>query len=254
MKIGAMQGVLGGQEPLLETANAMGFEGVELYFGDATDKTTVPERRRETKAEAAAAGIEIPSLCIGSLNRGGFSSDDEETRRRALELVRASLDAAEELGAKVILVPFFFAAAPHSDQEIQRVVDHFREVAPEAESRGLTLGYEGELPADAVRDLLTRIDSPAVRCYYDIGNAVWLGHDPLQELRQLQDVICQVHVKEFTEKLNDKPLGEGNVPIPEAAEALREIGYDGWVFLETGTFNDPQTFTPQQLAYVRQFL
>lgn len=254
MKTGAMEHLLGTREQMFEAAAAMGFDGVELRFGEDNDLVSQPARREATRLQAAANGIELPSLCIGVLNRGGFSSDDPAVRRHALDLVRASLPAAVDLGAKVVLVPFFFAAAPHTEEELQRVADHFRELAPEAEQAGVTLGYEGELPADAVLDLLGRVGSPAVRCYYDVGNAVWLGHDPLIELRELREVICQVHVKEFTEKLNDRPLGEGSVPVAEACDVLREIGYEGYVVLETGTFGDPMTNTTKQLAYLRQFL
>ena len=254
MKYGAMQYLLGVQEPLFETARAMGLDGVELGYGEDNDLTTVPAKRAVTKGFAAAAGVLVPSLCIGCLNRGGLSSDDATVHDRALELIHGSLDAAVELGATVILVPFFFKAAPHTEVELQRVVDGLRAVAPEAERRGLTLAYEGELPAASMIELLDRIDSPAVKDYYDVGNAVWLGFDPLAEIRQLGDRIAQVHFKEFDQKLNACPLGEGQVPVAEACDALREIGYDGWVVLETGTFGDALTNTKKQFDYLHQFI
>lgn len=253
MQYGAMQWLLGKPETVFETAAQLGLDGVELGFGDR-DLTTDPAVRAATAEQAAAAGIAVPSLCIGCLNRGGFSSDEAAVRDRAVELVDASIDAAAELGARTVLVPFFFAAHPKSDQELDRVVERFQAAAPKAEAAGITLGYEGELPAARMIEVLDRIDSPAVRCYYDVGNAVWLGFDPLDEIALLGERICQIHFKEFTEQLNDRPLGEGKVPVPEACDAIRAIGYDGWIVLETGTFGDPLGATGRQLAYLRQFI
>lgn len=253
MKYGAMQWILGRSDDLFATAKELGLDGIELGYGER-DLATTPEARARSLAQARAAGVEIPSLCIGCLNQGGWSSDDETVRSHATELVRNSIPAAVELGAKVVLVPFFFQAAPHGAEELDRVYAGFREVAAMAAAAGLILGYEGELPADELLALLDRIGSDAVQCYYDVGNAVWLGHDPLAELRQLQGRICQIHFKEYVAKLNDKPLGEGSVPVAEACDVIREIGYDGWVLLETGTFGDPPVATAKQLAYLRQFI
>lgn len=253
MRYGAMQWILGPAARVFETARELVLDGVELGFGE-NDLTTDPAVRPGTRASAEAAGIAIPSLCIGCLNGGGWASDDPAVVARADELVRASIPAAVELGARVVLVPFFFQAAPKSEAAVSQVIEHFRAAAPLAEEAGIVLGYEGELPADQMLDVLDRVASPAVQCYYDVGNAVWLGYDPLAELRTLAGRICQIHFKEFTEKLNDRMLGEGSVPVPEACEVIREIGYDGWVLLETGTFGDPQGNTAKQLAYLRRYI
>lgn len=253
MRFGAMQWLLGRPDGVFEVAAELGLDGVELGFGE-NDLATDAAVRRATIERAAGAGVLVPSLCIGSLNRGGFSSDDPKVRAHAGDLVDASIDAAVEFGAKVVLVPFFYDAHPKNAMEMTRVIGGFRDVVGKAEAAGVTLGYEGELPAEGVLRLIESVGSAALGCYYDIGNAVWLGHDPLEELRQLRHVIWQVHVKEFTSKLNDRMLGEGGVPVPEACDVLREIGYDGWIVLETGTFGDPAGNTARQLAYLRQFI
>ncbi|MCC7495005.1 MAG: sugar phosphate isomerase/epimerase [Fimbriimonadaceae bacterium] len=254
MQYGAMQYLLGTQEQLFEAAAAMGLDGVELGYGEARDLITDPARRAATQTMAAANGMLIPSLCCGTLNRGGFASADPAVRQAALELVSASLPVAVELGAQVVLVPFFGDGHPADEAALERLVDGFRAVASAAAAAGVTLGIESQLPAATVIDVLAAIDSPAVACYYDVGNAVWLGYDPLAEIAALGDRICQVHFKEFGEQLNDRLLGEGRVPVPEACDALRAIGYEGWVVLETGTFREPLRHTPAQLAYLRQFI
>jgi len=254
MRFGALQYCLGKPATLWEVAQRIGLDGVELGFGEANDLTSELGRRAATKREAEAAGLAIPSLMLGTLNQGGWSSDDETVRAAATDLVGRAIEAAADLCAGVVLVPFFFDAAPSTDDQLARVVEGFRSVAPLAERAGVTLGYEGELPAAAVVDLLDQVRSPALGCYYDVGNALWLGHDPVAEIRLLAGRICQVHIKEFGTKLSDCLLGEGNVPLPECLDALTEVGFDGWCVLEVGTFRKAEENTGRQLAYLKQFV
>jgi sugar phosphate isomerase/epimerase len=53
------------------------------------------------------------------------------------------------------------------------------------------------------------------------------------------------------EGLNAAPLGEGLVPVPAVMNALREVGYDGWVTLETGSFGDRFDSARKALELVR---
>lgn len=254
MRFGALQYCLGKPATLFEVAQRIGLDGVELGFGEAGDLTSDPETRAATRAAADTAGLAVSSLMLGTLNQGGWSSEDDAVRARATDLVTAAIAAAAELGAGVVLVPFFFDSTPRSAEQTARVVDGFRGVTHAAEAAGVTLGYEGELPAAEVLGLLDAIGSPAVGCYYDVGNALWLGHDPVYEIRALASRICQVHIKEFGVKLSDCLLGEGNVPLPECVDALAEVGFDGWCVLEVGTFRKAEENTGRQLAYLKQFV
>jgi len=38
--------------------------------------------------------------------------------------------------------------------------------------------------------------------------------------------------------LNNKPLGQGQIPVPQIVAALKAVGYDGYIVLETGHFCD----------------
>ena len=254
MRFGALQYCLGKPATLFEVASRIGLDGVELGFGEPRDLTSEPETRAATRQSADSAGLTICSLMLGTLNQGGWSSDDAAVREQATALVLAAIEAAAELGAGVVLVPFFFDAAPRTAEQVARVVEGFRGVTGAAEAAGVTLGYEGELPAAQVIELLDAIGSPAVGCYYDVGNALWLGHDPVAEIRALDSRICQVHIKEFGTKPSDCLLGEGNVPLPECLDALAEIGFDGWCVLEVGTFRQAEENTGRQLAYLKQFV
>src|SRR5687767_14699458 len=112
MKFGTLQGVLG--EPLetvFETAARLGFEGVELDWNAAEDAQGEgrfgPAQRGPLKSRAGQAGVEIPSVAAHFLNRGGLGSGDAASQQAGLEAVRAGIELCADLGARVLLVPFF---------------------------------------------------------------------------------------------------------------------------------------------------
>ncbi len=254
MKFGVMQNVLGeGLETVFTTAAGLGFDGVELDWRNPEDVNEggvfAPSRRVGIRERAQAAGVEIASLCAGWGNRGGLADPDESVQQTALTALRAGIQLAADLGARVILVPFFGKGEIRGSEAEQRLVQHLRALASEAAARGVRLGVESTLPAAQVRTLLERVNSPIVGSYWDMANAMWLRYDPMEEVRTLGTLIAQVHAKEFKgtptpdssriyDGLNAAPFGEGMVPIKEVLSALREVGYDGYVVLETGAFGD----------------
>jgi len=259
MRYGIVQGLLAAsQEQLFVVASQLGFDGVELQMTDqpASDPLWSAQGRASVKARAAASNVATPAVMLGVLNKGGFANDDTALQDKAREMVRAGIAAATGIGANVVLVPFFFGAHPADEAAFARVVAAFRELSPEADRAGVTLTYEGELPAADIIRLIDATASPALRCYYDVGNAVWLGFDPIAEMRLLgKQRIAQIHFKEIKgeglQSLNDVPLGEGRVPLLEAAHTIQELGYDGWVVLETRSKPDARAAAAQNLAALR---
>src|SRR3712207_8306252 len=78
-----------------------------------------------------------------------------------------------------------------------------------------------------------QVNSPAFGCYFDLANVVWRGMDTATEIRALGDLIAQVHMKDSRVGAGDVHPGLGRVDYAESAKALREIGYAGWIVLET---------------------
>jgi sugar phosphate isomerase/epimerase len=143
------------------------------------------------------------------------------------------MEWAVELQAKVILVPFFAQAELLTPTDLDRAAQAFRELCPLALSRGVKLGYEGLLPASEVLRLAEEINSEAFGCYFDLANIVWRGLDTALEIRALGKLVTQVHMKEIRIRPGDTHPGLGRIDYGESAKALAEIGYDGWIVLET---------------------
>ena len=251
MRFGAMQGILRRSGPaLVEAAAAVGFDGVELDIGPG-DPVLTPAGREAVRGAAARAGIAIPSLCLGVLNGFGFKSPEPEVRQRAADLIRAAVGAAAELGARVILIPFFGASELHIAPDRDRVVQGLREVAPDAERAGVRRGMENTLSAAEDLEMLAAVGSPAVGVYFDVSNAMWWHHNSPDEIRRLGPAIVQIHFKDGSGGHSNAMLGQGHVDFPACVAAMRDIGYDGWVVLESAAPHDPLADARTNLAFAR---
>jgi sugar phosphate isomerase/epimerase len=103
------------------------------------------------------------------------------------------------------------------------------EASKEASDAGVILGFENTLPADTNASVLARVNSPALKVFYDIGNSTNIGHyDVPREIRFLgRSRICQFHIKDKSY------LGTGKVDVPGCLKAIGDIGYSGFCVLET---------------------
>jgi sugar phosphate isomerase/epimerase len=233
VKVGVLDNVIGGRDELerFERARSIGCAGLEVML--------LRRHLRETGTPAAlhaaqaATGVEIPAFVLDEHNFGGIASPDTATAAAAADDVRVAIAWAAELGVGAVLIPFFVEAELRDDAAFERAAAAFRELCPFAAASGIVLAYEGTLSAARVRALAERVGSPAFRCYFDLANLLVRGLDPPTEIRALGELVCRVHVKDLLVRKNDSHPGLGRVDFGECAAALADIGYDGWLVLET---------------------
>lgn len=84
-----------------------------------------------------------------------------------------------------------------------------------------------------------------VKAYLDLGNNV--RYAPTEEwLRAMKSIIGRLHIKDFKidrAKKNDGdfvPIGKGDVDWVSVRKVIDEVGYNGWVTIESGGFTDAE--------------
>ena len=247
-----MDVVIGGRDDdeVFARAGRAGFAGVEVVVTrDDLDSTSGRlERLRRAKE---AAGLEIPALVLGEHNEvGGIADESPDASGRAQADVRQAIAWARELGTDVLLIPFFMRAELVNDADDDRAVAAFQALCPEAAEQGVTLCFEGSLPAERIASLASRVASDAFGCYFDLANPLaHKGLDSPTEIRALGELIRRVHVKDTRARTGDCRPGTGRVDFAECALALSEIGYDGWLTLETPPA--PPPLVSRDLSYTR---
>lgn len=256
MQFGAMETILPTKAPDSVTdAHEAGFDALELDVAGpdpGDDPLWDPAARDRIRRQAAALDVELPSICLGFLNHGGPTADDPDVRADARASIRRAIDAASAIDAEAILVPFFGEAEIETDRHRDRVVESIQRVADSAEAAGITIALENTLSGEANRELLERIDSPVVGTYYDVGNAIAYGLDPVEDILTLGDEMVRLHVKD-RDADGGCPIGEGEVDFEGCVDALETVGYDDWVVLETAAPNDPVSDAATNLRKTREY-
>jgi sugar phosphate isomerase/epimerase len=230
-KIGACDWSLGRMQDVsaLELARSLGIDGVQVTFGavGVTYDLRRPEAQRAYREAGEKWHVAIASLGLLELNNKPYASDPD-----AEQWMVDCIDVMQQMGQKVVLVPFFAAADLRDKPDAQaEVIRRLKQVAPRAEKAGVILGFESWLNADDHLRILDAVGSPAVQVYYDVANMTERGYDIFTEIRQLgRDRICEVHAKE-----NGFLLGQGKVDFVKVREALDEIGWTGWLIIEGAT-------------------
>ena len=263
MRIGTMDGVLSGAygeftwNDLYQIAQALGFEGIELGVGRDYDQTALWDKsgRRDLLELSQDTGVATSSICLHSYWHYSFAHPDEAVRQRARSLAQEAAKAASELEAENILIPLTNPDGVDDATARDRWVEGISAVAGAAESAGVRLCLEnvgksfGNTP-EQICGIVDAVGSPAVQVYYDPGNALHSGLDPVKGIELLGARIAQVHVKEVGGAL----LGDGHAPWSEILATLGQIGYDGWLTLETDPTDDPPGAAMRNLATLQEML
>lgn len=120
-----------------------------------------------------------------------------------------------------------------------------------------------ETPAETER-FLTMTDPELVGLVFDTGHWSFAGGNPVEGIHKHADRIWHVHFKDHDPQVArqsreqewDGPtsvgkgifpeLGKGDVDFPAVVEALKSIGYDGWIVVEQDVL--PGMGTPKESA------
>ncbi len=227
-----------------------GYDGVEPILSEDgyLNCKTSDQEVLALRALAQEQGLSVPSVGVWSLWENNLVSDDWKIRGKALDIVRRQLEIAALMGAETILVvPGYvgcdFASKPEQipyDVAYTRSQEQLARLAQYAWQLHVQIGIENVWnrfllsPLETVR-FIDEIGSEAVGVYFDVGNIIPIGY-PEQWIRILGKRIFKIHLSDC--RASQAGLGAfvdlmaGDVDFPAVAQALREIGYKGWVTLE----------------------
>jgi len=176
-----------------------------------------------------------------------------------LDRLRRLADMAAELGTSIVRVfSFFLPPGEPPARHRQRVIDQMAALAAIAADRGLVLAHENEKEiygdtAERCHDLITAVDSPALRATFDAANFVQCGVRPFsQAYPLLRPYLVYLQVKDAVAATGENvPAGHGDGQIRPTLAALRDSGFAGFVSIEPhlaqagryGGFSGPEGFT-----------
>jgi len=167
-------------------------------------------------------------------------SPEPERRRRRLEFLQHSVSVAEELESDCVSL---FAGVVRDDCSREEALERLRggllEILELADRRGVTLAFEPEPgmlvdTMDSFDALLARLDGRPLKLTLDVGHLHCLGEAPPAEvICKYRDLLVNVHLEDTRAGVHEHLMfGEGEMDFPPIFAALKEIGYEGGVFVE----------------------
>ena len=235
----------------LEQAKQAGLDGVEVGVGDAADRLDIasPQVQQRYQEQMKTTGLPICSLMMGLLNSYPLATDP-----RGPAWLEQSIDGARVLGARVILVAFFGkgdlldAGEKIKEADVDEVVKRLKAAAPRAKDAGVILAIENYLNGEQNARILDRIHHESVQLYFDVYNTGTTKHHQVPaDIRLLKGRIAQFHFKNGSKYLDDEKS-----KFEPIAAAIKEVGYRGWIVLETSSpSKNPVADAKRNLEYVR---
>ncbi len=225
--------------PLLQKIKAWGFDGVEVPIF----------RPGEFAAAEIRAGVEANGLecTVCSVLVQGFSliSNDAGVRRATLAHMQDVIKAAAEAGTRVLAGPLYcpvgyLPGRRRTSDEWRWAVEAYQRLGDTLVRHGITLAIEPlnrfetyflNTAADAAR-LVEEVNHPNVGVLFDTFHANIEEKSIGDGYRTVGRHLKHVHTCE-----NDRGIpGSGHVEWDDVFRALREVGYDGWLTIESFGF------------------
>lgn len=228
--------------PLFTRIKRWGFDGVELFI--SPDE---PANLAQVRTMIETNGLECTTCTVLPRNANLVSSD-AEVRARGVDLLKKCVDRSAEVGSHLLCGPLYaglgvMTGARRTPQEWEWAVEGLTDVARHAQGVNLTLCLE---PLNRFETYFLNTQEDAARLVRDIGASNVLIHfdtfhanieerNPAASLRSIAKILGHFHISE-----NDRGIpGTGHNDWRGMLVALQQIGYDGWLTIESFAQPEP---------------
>ena len=224
-----------GLMPVLERLKRIGYDGVEVPIFDLdTAQWEMWAKRLDD------LGLERTANTVIAPEHNPLSADPK-IREGAYRHMTAVVDCCAAVGSSILCGPHqvalgVFTGKGATEQEWKRSVDHLHRVAEYAATANVILAeevvnrfelYHVNTLDQGIR-LVDEVGHPNCRIHLDTFHAHIEEKNTAAAIRRAGGRIAHVHISE-----NDRGVpGTGSVAWGPTFDALREVGYDGWLTVE----------------------
>lgn len=229
------------EEPFVERIDRVadiGFDTVEFWTWPDKDIDAVETRLDDRDLSLAGMAANTEQRRPEELER---ALADPTQRDSVVADIEESIEVAGRLDCPNLIVLVGPRIEGHTDEEMyESVVKCLREVAPKAESAGVSLLIEPLNPvvdhenyflteSAQAAELARDVDSPSVGILFDIYHQQITEGNVISNIRGNLDVIGHLHVADVPGR--HEP-GTGELHYPNILSAVEAAGYDGYTGFE----------------------
>jgi inosose dehydratase len=229
---------------------AAGYEGIELFDGNAADLAADLGGFHRLTAET---GLRVVSVYCGANFIYSDILPDEMYR------IELAADSAVLLGAERLVVGGGARrASGTTDDDYRRLGAALDQVVQIAGTRGLKASFHPHLTTivESPEEIDRIMEFSRIDFCPDTAHLAAGGGDPGALIRRYAGRIGHVHLKDFRdEPFAFLPLGKGALDFPDVLAALRDADYDSWLLVELDSYDgDPAEAARISRSYLDKLL
>ena len=264
----------------IQNAVSLGLQGVQIYAttGEFSPQTLTAEKKCEYKKLLKDNGLVVSALC-GDV--GGFGFERAEDNPARIQITKEIVDLAVEFGTSVVTTHIGVIPDDKNEPRYKVMLDALTECGLYAKEKGVTLAIE--TGPEKARTLLAFLKDTkgGVGVNLDPANFTMVtGQDAVEAVYLLKDYIVHTHAKDgimldpnqdptevyhafavggvdalnACEGFQEVPLGEGQVDWANYLNALKEIGYDGFLTIERECGDNPIADIEKAVNFLKNML
>ncbi len=240
LKIGMVGGEAKSLVEKFRIVKEAGFDGIEM---DSPGFDV-----EDAKRAMGETGLPIDGSVCSSHWGVRHTSPDPAVRATALAHLEQAIRDTHAVGGHTVLLVVGKGEDGKEEEIIPRSQANIALAIPTAARLGVTIAIENvwnqmlydhdggnDQTADRFVDYVDAFNSPWVGMQFDIGNH-WRYGDPAAWIRTLGKRIVKLDAKGFSREKNSfsRTMTDCDLDWASVCEALREIGYTGWIAAEVG--------------------
>ncbi len=248
----------------LSAAKAAGYDFLEISI-DETEERLARVKWPDYKKEELAGmtrryGMPILTMCLSGNRKYPIGSENDETRKKGITLIKDSVDFSLAVGIRIIQLAGYDEFYNEPNEKTQALfVQSLQEVVEYAAGKGVLLALEtvDTEHMDSIEKAMKyvlMIDSPYLQVYPDVGNITAMGKDVKKDFFVGKGHIVAIHLKDTMPRITRNiPYGEGIVDFVTFFDMINSMDYKGLLVAEMWAAGDGES-SIRYIKTAREFL
>ncbi|MFW6007327.1 MAG: sugar phosphate isomerase/epimerase family protein [Bacillota bacterium] len=156
-----------------------------------------------------------------------FANKSKKNRQTIISHIKQMIEFTEAINGDLILLATK-EESENIDSFLKVYQEEFLEAADYAQQKNINLAMEavGYYKLSLIDELVRALDHPAVGMYYDMGNCIYGGEDPVKQIKKSIDIMTALHIK------GTKDISLAQMPLKEIISVINKNNYQGRGCLE----------------------
>lgn len=241
-------------EETIKRLSKIGYDGLEIGCAapHAWPYYLSAERRKEIKTLMDTNNIKASSMLPAPGGGPGVNpaSASIEERKWTVQHYKDIIDLAVDFGCPTVLyLAGWFMFGTRQKDAWKYSVESLIEIAEYAKTKNITLMVEPqaadsnlvESADDAIR-MMEDADLPNIKLMFDIFHVLYRNEVPSDYIYTMGENLKHIHISDYRRLAP----GQGGLDFLPVMQALKDVGYDGYVTMEIGF--DSRAVHPDSIA------